>query len=247
MQQWRELHRESFVKEVVRLSGRGGYRHQESCAECAEAGVEGVHRCDDCFTGALFCAPCIVKLHRDTPFHRISVGVSDQPPIEVPLMSYRRGPTITLCRILYKIWGSGFSLVMAEMVNARALWLLRKRRGRRRRRKASVLSTPTVSMRSGSTSAFADLRRLPMSSFCDPGYTLRPRRSRPQLRLFASSENFTSAPSNPNAQPSNFITVWPGRPITREHFSLGCAIPLSTGGLLDTDVDTTYRTDTLSF
>ncbi|KAJ7292455.1 hypothetical protein C8J57DRAFT_1042053 [Mycena rebaudengoi] len=78
MQQWREHHRETFVKEVIRLRGRGGYRQQLVCAECGDAAVEATHRCDDCFTDALFCAGCIVGLHGDNPFHWIETWDGSQ-------------------------------------------------------------------------------------------------------------------------------------------------------------------------
>ncbi|KAJ7239435.1 hypothetical protein C8J57DRAFT_1564870, partial [Mycena rebaudengoi] len=71
MQQWQDNHRETFVKEVVRLSGRGGYRRQQACDECATPDVPAIHRCKDCFTDALFCSGCIVALHVDNPFHWI--------------------------------------------------------------------------------------------------------------------------------------------------------------------------------
>ncbi|KAJ7270339.1 hypothetical protein C8J57DRAFT_1065839 [Mycena rebaudengoi] len=71
MQQRVENRHDVYVKEVLRLEGRGGYRLQESCAECAVAGVTGVHRCNECFTDALFCSMCMVRLHADNPFHTI--------------------------------------------------------------------------------------------------------------------------------------------------------------------------------
>ncbi|KAJ7251255.1 hypothetical protein C8J57DRAFT_1078120 [Mycena rebaudengoi] len=78
MQQWREHHRPTFVKEVIRLSGRGGYRQQQVCDECGALGVPAIHRCDDCFTDALFCAECIVTLHGDNPFHWIETWDGSQ-------------------------------------------------------------------------------------------------------------------------------------------------------------------------
>jgi hypothetical protein len=74
MQQWQDNHQETFVKEVVRLSGRGGYRRQQACDECATPDVPAIHRCKDCFTDALFCSGCIVALHVDNPFHWIEVS-----------------------------------------------------------------------------------------------------------------------------------------------------------------------------
>jgi hypothetical protein len=35
-----------------------------------------VWRCRDCFTDALFCQACLVRLHRDSPLHRVEVSLS---------------------------------------------------------------------------------------------------------------------------------------------------------------------------
>ncbi|KAJ7099018.1 hypothetical protein C8R44DRAFT_593419, partial [Mycena epipterygia] len=61
---------EAFLDEVVRDEGRGDYRGQLRCAECRVGGTQKF-RCDECFTRALFCQGCTVRLHRDNPFHRI--------------------------------------------------------------------------------------------------------------------------------------------------------------------------------
>ncbi|KAJ7761424.1 hypothetical protein B0H16DRAFT_1312223 [Mycena metata] len=59
---------EEFADEILRCEGRGDYYDQVRCAECQVPGIQ-VHRCQDCFTDALFCANCTVRLHADHPFH----------------------------------------------------------------------------------------------------------------------------------------------------------------------------------
>ncbi|KAJ7033272.1 hypothetical protein C8F04DRAFT_1396133 [Mycena alexandri] len=61
---------EQFVYEILRLEGCGDYYKQARCAECNVPGGQ-THRCQSCFTDALFCQPCMVRLHADSPFHVI--------------------------------------------------------------------------------------------------------------------------------------------------------------------------------
>ncbi|KAJ6447694.1 hypothetical protein C8R45DRAFT_948402 [Mycena sanguinolenta] len=65
---WAKHDREHFLDELVRCAGHGDYYGQRRCAECHKSGGN-VHRCQDCFTDALFCTSCIVSLHADNPFH----------------------------------------------------------------------------------------------------------------------------------------------------------------------------------
>ncbi|KAJ6505093.1 hypothetical protein C8R45DRAFT_817502 [Mycena sanguinolenta] len=65
---WAQCDRETFLDELVRCEGPGDYHGQKRCAECRGLGTQA-HRCEECFTGALFCAPCLVQLHADNPFH----------------------------------------------------------------------------------------------------------------------------------------------------------------------------------
>ncbi|KAJ7029541.1 hypothetical protein C8F04DRAFT_962701 [Mycena alexandri] len=67
---WVEDDLEEFADEVLCLEGRGDYQYEQRCAECAVPGMQA-HRCDDCFMDALFCTPCMVRLHSDNPFHVI--------------------------------------------------------------------------------------------------------------------------------------------------------------------------------
>ncbi|KAK7050311.1 CxC2 domain-containing protein [Favolaschia claudopus] len=52
---WARYDQEQYLDELLRCEGRGDYEH----------------RCRDCFTDALFCSACMVKLHADNPFHTI--------------------------------------------------------------------------------------------------------------------------------------------------------------------------------
>ncbi|KAF7364546.1 hypothetical protein MVEN_00323600 [Mycena venus] len=65
---WEEDDLEEFLDEQLRGEGRGDYIRSVRCAECWERDVQA-HRCEECFTDALFCGPCIVRLHADNPFH----------------------------------------------------------------------------------------------------------------------------------------------------------------------------------
>lgn len=70
---WAAEDLEDFLDEFVRTEGRGDYYNQRRCLECRVLAVQ-THRCTDCFTEALFCTPCIVRLHADNPFHQIMVS-----------------------------------------------------------------------------------------------------------------------------------------------------------------------------
>ncbi|KAJ6468859.1 hypothetical protein C8R45DRAFT_1105497 [Mycena sanguinolenta] len=65
---WAEYDKEKFLDELLRCEGRGAYSGHSRCAKCRTAGT-AVHRCQDCFTDALLCAPCIVRLHANNPLH----------------------------------------------------------------------------------------------------------------------------------------------------------------------------------
>ncbi|KAJ6448830.1 hypothetical protein C8R45DRAFT_1132718 [Mycena sanguinolenta] len=60
---WAEHDKEYFLDELL---------GQPRCAECRVVGTN-VHRCQDCFTDALFCVSCIVRLHADNPFHVVKL------------------------------------------------------------------------------------------------------------------------------------------------------------------------------
>ncbi|KAF7326720.1 CxC2 domain-containing protein [Mycena sanguinolenta] len=65
---WAQYDRETFLDELLRCEGRGDYHGQKRCAECHGWGTQA-HRCEECFTGALFCTPCLVSIHADNPLH----------------------------------------------------------------------------------------------------------------------------------------------------------------------------------
>ncbi|KAF8153587.1 hypothetical protein K438DRAFT_1622801, partial [Mycena galopus ATCC 62051] len=79
MAQW-VPRRQRFLDELLRLEGRGDHRHQSKCANCDVAAAAAVWRCKDCFTDALFCQACLVRLHRDNPLHRVEVSVPPYSP-----------------------------------------------------------------------------------------------------------------------------------------------------------------------
>lgn len=61
-------YRQSLLEHLLQLDGRLGSR---VCSECLAD--EGLFRCEDCLYPSLFCASCIVELHKRTPFHRLQV------------------------------------------------------------------------------------------------------------------------------------------------------------------------------
>ncbi|KAJ7813038.1 hypothetical protein B0H14DRAFT_3090425 [Mycena olivaceomarginata] len=65
--------RQRFLDELLRLEGCGDHRHQSKCANCDVTASAAMWRCRDCFTDALFCQACLVRLHRDSPLHRVEV------------------------------------------------------------------------------------------------------------------------------------------------------------------------------
>ncbi|KIK42376.1 hypothetical protein CY34DRAFT_83691, partial [Suillus luteus UH-Slu-Lm8-n1] len=58
-----------FLLELLRHEGRGDYANLCICQACHLALPE--YRCIDCFSGELFCSPCIVASHARNPLHRI--------------------------------------------------------------------------------------------------------------------------------------------------------------------------------
>ncbi|PPQ77497.1 hypothetical protein CVT26_006143 [Gymnopilus dilepis] len=72
---WKELHRQTYLDEMLRWSGRGDASFQMSCQDCVShsAGVPNApeYRCHECFIPDLVCASCCVKRHRMQPFHRV--------------------------------------------------------------------------------------------------------------------------------------------------------------------------------
>ncbi|KAK7055702.1 CxC2 domain-containing protein [Favolaschia claudopus] len=71
--QWLLNRRARYLDELLRLEGRGDYRHQTKCSGCTRPAGEAVFRCKDCFSDALFCKSCLVSEHKDTPLHRVEI------------------------------------------------------------------------------------------------------------------------------------------------------------------------------
>ncbi|KAJ6499776.1 hypothetical protein DFH09DRAFT_1336417 [Mycena vulgaris] len=70
LRQWTEDHLEVFLQELLRLEGRGDHRSYSICHDCSVGKAD--HRCRDCFGGGeLLCSTCVLKRHRQLPFHRI--------------------------------------------------------------------------------------------------------------------------------------------------------------------------------
>ncbi|KAK7044331.1 CxC2 domain-containing protein [Favolaschia claudopus] len=72
MAQWLKR-RARFLDELIRLEGRGPFRHQTKCVSCDSPAAEAPFRCKDCFTDALSCRLCIVSTHKENPFHRVEM------------------------------------------------------------------------------------------------------------------------------------------------------------------------------
>ncbi|KAF7974583.1 hypothetical protein HWV62_11966, partial [Athelia sp. TMB] len=59
-----------FLKEILRLEGRGDYIDQKICPFCPDDTL-AEYRCRDCFSGELYCHRCTMLLHSRNPLHRI--------------------------------------------------------------------------------------------------------------------------------------------------------------------------------
>ncbi|KAJ7821404.1 hypothetical protein B0H13DRAFT_1660306, partial [Mycena leptocephala] len=72
---------QKYLDELILLEGRADYQGDEFCIVCdgplreaPELGAneeEGIYRCRECFTDDLYCRRCIVRVHGDTPLHRV--------------------------------------------------------------------------------------------------------------------------------------------------------------------------------
>ncbi|PPQ82216.1 hypothetical protein CVT26_009177 [Gymnopilus dilepis] len=72
---WMELHRQTYLDEMLRWAGRGDATSNVDCPDCVERSIEpcgrAEYRCRECFSPDLTCASCCVRRHRSNPFHRI--------------------------------------------------------------------------------------------------------------------------------------------------------------------------------
>ncbi|KAF8884033.1 hypothetical protein BD779DRAFT_1538459 [Infundibulicybe gibba] len=62
---------DGYLRELLRLEGRGSMAHQKACAHCGVSDAPPAYRCDDCLDIRLSCKVCIVHCHAGLPFHRI--------------------------------------------------------------------------------------------------------------------------------------------------------------------------------
>lgn len=73
---WKDVHRQTYLSEMLRSEGRGDF-NAETCVDCKARNVKNPHpaiyRCQECFVPDLVCASCCVQRHRTHPFHRIEV------------------------------------------------------------------------------------------------------------------------------------------------------------------------------
>jgi len=74
---WKNIHRQTYLDELVRIDGRGDFAHVQQCMDCiarkvASPGVPE-YRCLECFLPDLLCAACCVKRHWLQPLHWIQV------------------------------------------------------------------------------------------------------------------------------------------------------------------------------
>ena len=72
-----ELHRQTYLDEMVRWAGRGDAGSTDKCPDCLarSSPIVGApeYRCEYCFLPDLTCATCCVKRHRGLPLHWIEV------------------------------------------------------------------------------------------------------------------------------------------------------------------------------
>lgn len=73
---WKELHRQTYLDEMIRWSGRADFRTAKECPDCATRHQVGVpeFRCQECFLADLVCAGCCLRRHRTQPLHWIEVS-----------------------------------------------------------------------------------------------------------------------------------------------------------------------------
>ena len=65
--------RDRFLKEIIRLEGRGDAGWFQTCHGLPGCQNEPVVRCRDCEGLQLYCQACVVSLHRTMPLHHVKV------------------------------------------------------------------------------------------------------------------------------------------------------------------------------
>jgi len=75
---WMEVHREEYLLEMMRWSGRGDFRTAKQCSDCiarqAEVPGEPRFQCLECALPDLMCNSCCLRRHKLHPFHWVQVG-----------------------------------------------------------------------------------------------------------------------------------------------------------------------------
>ncbi|KZP09993.1 hypothetical protein FIBSPDRAFT_913941 [Athelia psychrophila] len=67
---WLDDDRDDFLREMLRLDGRGDQMHILQCPNC-EGTAEPIVRCKDCYGGSIVCVKCAVTTHQHLPTHCI--------------------------------------------------------------------------------------------------------------------------------------------------------------------------------
>ena len=72
-----EVHRDTYLKEMIRWSGRGDFRTARECPDCivrqSETPGSPEYRCIECSHPDLVCLSCCLKRHQVHPLHWIQV------------------------------------------------------------------------------------------------------------------------------------------------------------------------------
>lgn len=109
---WKQLHRATYLDEIIRLEGRADFRHAKACADCLSRGEDPQgspeYRCVECYTPNLVCISCCLRRHRMQPLHRIEVRFSTFLNA-LGKYSTRNGLALTSSQSLFKRSASKFS------------------------------------------------------------------------------------------------------------------------------------------
>ena len=77
---WREQYQETYLRELLRLEGRGDSIRSINCPDCrnvwdASDSERCPYRCRDCFSSDVVCRACAVRRHRRNPTHILEVCI----------------------------------------------------------------------------------------------------------------------------------------------------------------------------
>ena len=183
---WKELHRQSYLEEIIRLAGRGDFQSAKDCPDClARRAMPCVpeYRCLECLIPDLVCLSCCVKRHRCHPLHRISVRVYLHTCfINNSFYICRNGQVRGLRKLASNLWVSWFNLTtLVHFARIRFLATA-----------PCSSSIPTESTRSPYVIAGASRQYLNTSSSFAEGYTQHPNFLSRRVPLFNFSTSCTS-------------------------------------------------------